>query len=48
MGVALHEVDENEDFEEQLQKIHLELSELNEEAIELAAKIQVNFEELGI
>jgi type I restriction enzyme M protein len=48
VGVAPAEVDDNEDFEEQLRDIHVELASLNEEAIELAKKIADNFEELGI
>ena len=31
-----------------LRDIHTELADLNREAAELAAKIQANFEELGI
>ena len=48
VGVAPQEVDEDFDFEETLRDIHLELAGLNEEATELAQRIQVNFEELGI
>jgi type I restriction enzyme M protein len=36
------------DFEQTLWDIHTELADLNRESVELAAKIQVNFEELGI
>lgn len=32
---------------EPIREIHTELADLNKEAAELAAKIQVNFEELG-
>jgi type I restriction enzyme M protein len=46
VGVAPQEMDEDEDFEERLKEIHLELVSLNEEALELASKIHVNFEEL--
>ncbi len=48
VGVAPEEVDEDFDFEEALRGIHLELQGLNEEAVELAAAIARNFEELGI
>ncbi|MDP2785745.1 MAG: N-6 DNA methylase, partial [Sulfurimicrobium sp.] len=48
VGVAPAEVDENFDFEQTLRDIHLELADLNREAVELAAKIQESFEELGI
>lgn len=47
VGVAPAEVDEDFDFEQTLHDIHLELADLNREAVELAAKIQTNFEELG-
>lgn len=46
VGVAPPEVDEDFDFEQSLRDIHVELSDLNMEAAELAAKIQENFEEL--
>ena len=48
VGVAPQEVDEDFDFEQKLRDIHTELADLNKEAVELAAKIQANFEELGI
>ncbi|MDD2598980.1 MAG: N-6 DNA methylase [Kiritimatiellae bacterium] len=48
VGVAPEEVDENFDFEEALRDIHVELAGLNDEAVELAAKIAGNFEELGV
>jgi type I restriction enzyme M protein len=48
VGVAPPEVDADFDFEETLRGIHTELADLNKEAVELAAKIQQNFEELGI
>jgi type I restriction-modification system DNA methylase subunit len=48
VGVAAEEVDEDFDFEETLKDIHIELSGLNEEAVELAAQIAKNFEELGV
>ena len=48
VGVAPPEVDEDFDFEQTLRDIHVELADLNREAVELAAKIQENFEELGV
>jgi type I restriction enzyme M protein len=48
VGVAPPEVDENFDFEQTLRDIHVELADLNREAVELAGRIQENFEELGI
>ena len=48
VGVAPVEVDEDFDFEQTFRDIHIELSDLNREAVELAAKIQENFEELGV
>ena len=48
VGVAKEEEDEDFDFEETLREIHVELADLNAEAIELAAKIAKNFEGLGI
>ncbi len=48
VGVAPPEVDEDFDFEQTLQDIHTELADLNEEAVALAAKIQENFEGLGV
>jgi type I restriction enzyme M protein len=48
VGVAPPEVDEDFDFEETLRDIHVELASLNEEAAELAKKIQENFAELGV
>jgi type I restriction enzyme M protein len=48
VGVAPQEEDEDFDFEATLRDIHTELADLNKEAVELAAKIQANFEELGI
>ena len=47
VGVAPPEEDEDFDFEQTLRDIHTELADLNKEAMELAAKIQENFEELG-
>jgi type I restriction enzyme M protein len=46
VGVAPEEVDEDFDFEESINDIHIELEGLNEEAIELAATISKNFKEL--
>ena len=48
VGVAPPEEDADFDFEEALKDIHVELSDLNKEAIDLASTIQANFEELGI
>jgi very-short-patch-repair endonuclease/type I restriction-modification system DNA methylase subunit len=48
VGVAPEEEDENFDFEEALREIHVELEDLNAEAVQLAATIKKNFEELGI
>ena len=48
VGVAPAEVDEDFDFEEILRDIHTELADLNKEAVELTAKIEENFEELGL
>lgn len=48
VGVTPQEEDEDFDFEQTLNDIHTELADLNTEAVELAAKIQKNFEELGI
>lgn len=48
VGVAPAEVDEDFDFEQTLRDIHLELADLNRDAVDLAARIQTNFEELGI
>jgi type I restriction enzyme M protein len=47
VGVAPEEQDEDFDFEESLRAIHIDLKGLNDEAIELAARIARNFEELG-
>ncbi|MBI9082797.1 MAG: N-6 DNA methylase [Desulfobacterales bacterium] len=48
VGVAPEEEDENFDFEETLREIHVELEDLNAEAVKLAATIKRNFEELGV
>ena len=47
VGVAPPEEDEDFDFEQTLRDIHTELADLNKEAVELVAKIQENFEQLG-
>ncbi|MBN1841496.1 MAG: N-6 DNA methylase [Deltaproteobacteria bacterium] len=47
VGVAPEEEDGDFDFEEALRDIHVELDGLNVEAVQLAAKIKKNFEELG-
>jgi type I restriction enzyme M protein len=46
VGVAPEE-DGDLDFEQSLLDVHTELADLNREAVDLAAKIQKNFEELG-
>jgi type I restriction enzyme M protein len=48
VGVAPEEVDEDFDFEEALREIHVELEDLSAEAVQLAATIKRNFEELGV
>jgi type I restriction enzyme M protein len=48
VGVAPAEVDADFDFEQTLRDIHLELADLNREAVDLAARIQTNFEALGV
>jgi len=47
VGVASPEEDEDFDFEQILRDIHTELADLNKEAVELADRIQENFEDLG-
>ncbi|MFC0808334.1 N-6 DNA methylase [Ensifer sp. P24N7] len=47
VGVAPDELDEDFDFEEALRAIHIDLKGLNEEAAELAARIDKHFVELG-
>jgi type I restriction enzyme M protein len=48
VGVAPEEVDEDLDFKEALQEIHVELEDINAEAVRLAAVIRKNFEVQGI
>ena len=48
VGVAPAEVDDNFDFEQALSVIHVELADLNSEAIRLARTIEKNFEGMGI
>lgn len=48
VGVAAIEEDDEFDFEETMQGLHLELADLNAEAVNLAETIQTNFVELGI
>lgn len=48
VGVSALDGEDEEDVEERLREIHLELASLNEEAVELAASIAANFEELTI
>ena len=47
-GRRPEEEDEDFDFGEALREIHVELEDLNAEAVELAATIKKNFEELGV
>ena len=47
VGVAAREEDEDFDFEGVFRDIHTELTDLNKEAVGLAATIQENFENLG-
>ena len=46
VGVAPAEVDDEENFDEEMRAIHAELSDLNAEAIDLAERIQANIEEV--
>jgi len=48
VGVVPEEEDEDFDFEEALRDIHVELEDLNAEAVQLATTIKKNFEELGV
>jgi type I restriction enzyme M protein len=48
VGVAPEQENEDFDFEDTMREIHIELTDLNEEAAELAAKIAKSFEGLGI
>ncbi|SDB09475.1 type I restriction enzyme M protein [Desulfonatronum thiosulfatophilum] len=48
VGVAPEMEEDGFDFEEALREIHVELEDLNTEAVRLAATIKKNFEELGI
>jgi type I restriction enzyme M protein len=48
VGVAPEEPDDDFDFEQAIRDIHTELADLNKEAVKLAAKIQEDFEELGV
>jgi type I restriction enzyme M protein len=47
VGVAAPKEDDDFDFEQTLRDIHTELADLNKEAVQLAEKVQENFEELG-
>lgn len=47
VGVAIEE-EEDFDYEERLKEIHIELEELNEEAVELAKLISVNYKTLAL
>ena len=46
VGVATTDAEDDEDFAEKLREIHDELAELNDKAVELAARIAGNLEEL--
>ena len=48
VGVAPEEEDEDFDFAEAMRSIHVDLKELNDEAAKLAARINRNFEQLGV
>jgi len=48
VGVAPEEEDEDFDFKEALREIHVELEDLNAEAVVLAERIRRNFRELGV
>ena len=48
VGVAPEEEDEDFDFAEAMRSIHMDLKELNDEAAKLAARINRNFEQLGV
>ncbi|HFD86103.1 MAG TPA: SAM-dependent DNA methyltransferase [Gammaproteobacteria bacterium] len=48
VGVAPEEEGDDFDFEEVLREIHVELEDLNAEAVQLSAIIKRNFEELGV
>jgi type I restriction enzyme M protein len=48
VGVALEEEDEDFDFEETLRELHVELEDLNADAVKFAAEITKNFKGLGI
>ncbi|HZS93725.1 MAG TPA: SAM-dependent DNA methyltransferase, partial [Chloroflexota bacterium] len=47
VGVAASETDEDFDFEQSINEIHVELMSLNEEAVTLSSEIARNFVELG-
>ena len=48
VGVGPAEVDDDFDLEQTLGEIHIEIADLNQEAAELAKRIQKNFEGLGV
>ena len=48
VGVAPAEVDQDFDFAQAITEIHGDLAGLNAEAVELAAAIQTNLEEMGV
>lgn len=48
VGVASEEDDEDFDFEQAMREIHIEIEGLSAEAVDLAAEIKKNLEELGV
>ena len=48
VGVVPEEEDEDFDFAKAMRSIHMDLEELNEEGVTLAAWIARNFKELGV
>lgn len=48
VGVAPPPLEDEDKIPERLNEIHIELVDLNKEAVELARNIQINFEELGL
>ncbi|MCD6487259.1 MAG: hypothetical protein J7K35_08030 [Syntrophobacterales bacterium] len=48
MDMVPEEIDKDFDFEETMRAIHAEINEMNTVAVELAATIKNNLEELGV
>lgn len=48
VGVTASDEEDEDDFAERIREIHLELAGLHEESVGLMAKIQANFEEMGL